>query len=98
MKAIILRSAVAFVGLLMAASVSQAYYWVAQVSKCPYPVAPSPCHGGFYLMDCYGRVTGPHYYLMPPCCVPCGSLPGPPPGQAVMSQVLQGSVRAPGGF
>jgi hypothetical protein len=75
MKALI-RSALGLLALLLIGSVSDGYYWVSPVFKQPYPVAPSPSNSGFYLMDAYGRWTGPHYYLMPPCSPFNGILPG----------------------
>jgi hypothetical protein len=75
MKAI-LRWGASLVGLLLVSAVASAYYWVTPVLKCPYPVAPSPCNGGFYLLDSQGRWTGPHYYLVPPCRPFNGILPG----------------------
>ncbi len=83
MKAI-LRLGASLLGLLLLVSASHGYYWVSPVFKQPYPVAPSPSNSGFYLMDAYGRWTGPHYYLVPPHGPFNGILPGPT-GQAIMS-------------
>src|SRR5438132_8071991 len=76
MKAILSWGAGSF-GLLLMASFSQAYYWVTPVTKCPYPQAPDTYNSGFYLLDPWGRPTGPHYYLVPPCGPFNGVLPGP---------------------
>ena len=65
MKAI-LRSGAALAGLLLVSSVSFGYVWCTPVLKMPYPQAPDTYNSGFYLMDAWGRLTGPHYYLVPP--------------------------------
>src|ERR1035438_741474 len=86
MKAI-LRWGAALVGLLLVTQISHGYVWATPVSKCPYPIAPSPSNSGFYLMDAYGRWTGPHYYLVPPCKPFGGMLPGRT-GEMIMSGYL----------
>jgi hypothetical protein len=89
MKAIFSWGAGSF-GLLLMASISQAYYWVTPVTKCPYPQAPDTYNSGFYLVDWCGRVTGPHYYLMPPCPPFNGVLPARG-GQGSAPQGMPGS-------
>jgi hypothetical protein len=76
MKAIF-RTSTIFFGLLALASVSQGYYWVSAALRTPLPIAPSPANSGFYLVDAWGRLSGPHYWLMPPCQPFNGILPGP---------------------
>jgi hypothetical protein len=83
MKAI-LRWGLGLVGLLLVSAVAHGYYWVTPVTKCPYPQAPSICNSGFYMMDAYGRWSGPHYYVYPPMQPHQGPLPGPV-GQAIMA-------------
>jgi hypothetical protein len=86
MKAIIRWSA-GLLSLLLLGSSSDARVWISPVFKTPLPHAPSPSNSGFYLVDAYGRLTGPHYYLVPPCPPFGGMLPGPT-GQAIMSGYL----------
>jgi hypothetical protein len=85
MKAI-LRWGTALLSLLLLTSASHAQYQlVSPVFKTPFPSVPSPSNmTGFYLMDAYGRWSGPHYYLVPPHPPTRGVLPGPI-GQAIMS-------------
>jgi hypothetical protein len=82
MKAI--RLSLGLAGLLLVSTFAHAYYWVTPVTRCPYPQAPSTWNSGYYLMDAYGRWTGPHYYLVPPTGPFNGFLPGPV-GCAIMS-------------
>jgi hypothetical protein len=63
---------------------SHGYVWVSPVFKTPYPHAPDTRNSGYYVMDAYGRWTGPHYYLVPPFRPGGGMLPGPI-GQAIMA-------------
>jgi hypothetical protein len=88
MKAI-LRWGTALLSLLLLTSASHAQYQlVSPVFKTPFPSVPSPSNSsGIYLMDAYGRWTGPHYYLVPPHQPFGGVLPGPI-GQAIMSGYL----------
>jgi hypothetical protein len=86
MKAI-LRWSAGLLSLLLLGSVCDGYYWVTPVFKQPYPVAPSPSNSGFYLVDAYGRLIGPHYYLVPPCQPFNGMLPGKT-GQAIQQGYL----------
>src|SRR5437870_5056910 len=90
MKAI-LRWSAGLLGLLLLGSVSDGYVWVTPVFKQPYPVAPSPSNSGFYLVDANGQLTGPHYYLVPPCQPFNGMLPGKT-GQAIMQGYLPHTV------
>jgi hypothetical protein len=83
----ILRWSAGLLGLLLLGSVSDGYYWVTPVFKQPYPAAPSPSNSGFYLVDAYGRCTGPHYYLVPPFQPFNGMLPGKT-GQAIQQGYL----------
>ena len=75
MKAIF-RTFAGLLGLLLITTVTQSYEWVSPVFKQPYPIAPSPSNSGFYIVDGWGRLTGPHYYLVPPCQPFNGMLPG----------------------
>jgi hypothetical protein len=83
MKAI-LRWGLGLVGLVLISSIAHGYYWTTPVTKCPYPQAPSVWNSGFYLMDAYGRWSGPHYNLYPPMQPFQGALPGPV-GQAIFA-------------
>lgn len=83
MKAI-LRAGAGLFGLLLLTSTIHGYNWVTPVTKQPYPIAPSPATGGYYLMDANGHWCGPHYYLVPPFPPHNGFLPGPV-GQAIMA-------------
>lgn len=76
MKAII-RWGAGLLSLLLLGSPSHGRVWISPVFKTPLPHAPSPLNSGFYLVDACGRLTGPHYYLMPPCQPFNGMLPGP---------------------
>jgi hypothetical protein len=95
MKAIFRFSTALFSLLLLSSLAHAQYYWVTPVFKQPYPVAPSPSNSGFYLVDCWGRLTGPHYYLVPPCPPFNGIRPtaqelnkqGPTPPQAPAPQM-----------
>jgi hypothetical protein len=84
MKAI-LRAGAGLLGLLLAASVSFGYVLVSPVFRQPYPQAPDMYNStGYYLIDSWGRLTGPYYNLRPPCQPFGGMLPGKT-GQAIMS-------------
>ncbi len=84
MKAI-LRGGAGLLGLLLASSVSFGYVLVTPVYKQPYPQAPDMYNSAaYYLIDGWGRLTGPYYYLRPPCQPFGGMLPGKT-GQAIMS-------------
>ena len=83
MKAI-LRSSIGLLSLLLLSSVSHGQIAYSPVFKTPLAQAPSTWNSGFYVVDAYGRVTGPHYNLTPPCAPFNGILPGPI-GQAIMS-------------
>jgi hypothetical protein len=77
MKAILRWGAGLFGLLLLTPMVNaQGYNWATAVTKCPFPQAPDMYNSGFYLMDWCGRVTGPHYYLVPPCPPFNGARPG----------------------
>jgi hypothetical protein len=76
MKAI-LRWGVGLVGLLLFTSYSFGQVGYSPVLKVPYRQAPDCYNSGFYLMDAWGRCTGPHYYLVPPTGPFNGILPGP---------------------
>src|SRR5439155_1627022 len=68
MKAII-RSGAGLLGLLLLSvpGLAQDRIWVSAVLRQPLPYAPSPCNSGFYYVDAYGRLCGPHYgNLTPP--------------------------------
>jgi hypothetical protein len=83
MKAIFHWS-IGLLSLLLLASASHGQIAYSPVFKTPLAQAPSPSNSGFYLVDAYGRLTGPHYNLMPHCPPFNGMLPGPI-GQAIMS-------------
>ena len=83
MKAI-LRCGTGLLSLLLLCTTSSARDWITPVYKTPYPVAPSPSNSGYYYVDGYGRLSGPHYYLVPPNPPFNGHLPGPI-GQAIMA-------------
>ena len=76
MKAIIPWGA-GLLSLLLLGPASHARIWISPVFKTPLPYAPSPSNSGFYLVDACGHLTGPHYYLVPPCQPFNGMLPGP---------------------
>src|SRR5688500_9328051 len=76
MKAL-LRLGVVFAGLFVVASISPAYVLVSPVFKQPYPRAPDAYTSAFFLLVPWGRVTGPHYYFVPPFQPFQMPLPGP---------------------
>ena len=86
MKAI-LRWSTGLLSLLLLSSVSHGQIAYSPVFKTPLAQAPSTWNSGFYVVDAYGRLTGPHYNLTPPCAPFNGILPGPI-GQAIMSGSL----------
>jgi hypothetical protein len=98
MKAIF-RFGAGLFGLLLAASISQAQYynWRTPVLKCPYPQAPDTYNSGFYLVDAYGRCTGPNYYLVPPFSPYNGPVCHHPRGGAPGQGAPQAGTMPPGG-
>jgi hypothetical protein len=73
----LIRWGAGLLSLLLLGSTSHARVWISPVFKTPLPHAPSPSNSGFYLVDACGRLTGPHYFLVPPCAPFNGMLPGP---------------------
>jgi hypothetical protein len=86
MKAILRWSAgLSCLLFLAAATQAQDRVWISAALKTPLPIAPSPRNtAGFYIVNPYGVVYGPNYFLTPPCRPFNGILPGPI-GQAIMA-------------
>ena len=79
-----LHASAGLIALLVLSSISYGQVGCSPVFRVPYRQAPDCYNSGFYLVDPWGRLTGPHYYLVPPTGPFNGILPGPI-GNAIMS-------------